>query len=227
MSNICSDIALADVAGPMKVLLDKLSGKNGASWLEAVKLALRMQPQTLIQLIKEAALKLWMMLIVGGDTKEQLLSKFKEATYKVKDGTKTGMKASDWALDIAGKPECTFPTEKEEGVEFVKGSLHDLFGLDENTETQVFLNEEFLAQHGLELCKPSDAFYLRLAYNDQPLDEWIRVGMKPIIDSDRDPDVFRLGHDSLGMWLRANCAYPGLQWDPDRLWIFRRKITKP
>jgi hypothetical protein len=227
MSTTCSDIALADVAGPMKDLLDKLSGENGASWLEAVKLVLRTQPHLLIAKLKELALKLWKKLSVGGNTKDEILEKFKTAIYKVGNEDKVGIQASDWARDIASKPECVFPTEVEDGVEFVMGSLGDLFGFKKNVETQVFLNEAFLAKHDLEFCKPSDAFYLRLSYTDQPLDEWIRVGMKPIVGSDRFPSVFRLGHDSGGVWLSASYAYPDNQWYPDGLWFFRRKITKP
>ena len=227
MSTTCSDIALVDVAGPMKDLLDKLSGENGASWLEAVKLVLRTQPHLLIAKLKELALKLWKKLSVGGNTKDEILEKFKTAIYKVGNEDKVGIQASDWARDIASKPECVFPTEVEDGVEFVMGSLGDLFGFKKNVETQVFLNEAFLAKHDLEFCKPSDAFYLRLSYTDQPLDEWIRVGMKPIVDSDRNPNVFNLEHDSNGMWLNADYADPDCQWGPGCLWIFRRKITKP
>jgi hypothetical protein len=227
MSTTCSDIALADVAGPMKDLLDKLSGENGASWLEAVKLVLRTQPHLLIAKLKELALKLWKKLSVGGNTKDEILEKFKTAIYKVGNEDKVGIQASDWARDIASKPECVFPTEVEDGVEFVMGSLGDLFGFKKNVETQVFLNEAFLAKHDLEFCKPSDAFYLRLSYTDQPLDEWIRVGMKPIVVSDRGPFVFNLERDSSGMWLLASCAFPVDQWYPDCLWFFRRKITKP
>ncbi|MDQ5912336.1 MAG: hypothetical protein QG568_551 [Patescibacteria group bacterium] len=227
MSTTCSDIALADVAGPMKDLLDKLSGENGASWLEAVKLVLRTQPHLLIAKLKELALKLWKKLPVGGNTKDELLEKFKTATYRVGNEDKVGIQASDWARDIASKPECVFPTEVEDGVEFVMGSLGDLFGFKKNTETQFFLNEDFLAKHNLEFCKPSDAFYLRLNYTDQPLDEWIRVGMKPIIDSGRDPNVFSLEHGSRGVWLSADYAYPVYQWFPDNLWVFRRKVAKP
>lgn len=42
------------------------------------------------------------------------------------------------------------------------------------------------------------------------------------IDSDRNPNVFNLEHDSNGMWLNANYANPDNQWNPDNLWIFRR-----
>lgn len=224
--NTCSDVALADVAGPMKDLLDKLSGENGASWLEVVKLALRTQPHLLIAKLKEIAFKLWKKISVGGNTKDELLEKFKTATYKVGSEDKVGIQASDWARDIASKPECVFQTEVEEGVEFVMGSLGDLFGFKKNTKTRVFLNEAFLAKHNLEFCKPSDAFYFRLNYTDQPLDEWFRVGMKPIVDSARRPGVFGLGHDSDGVWLSAYYANPDFQWPPDYLWFFRRKITK-
>lgn len=223
--NTCSDIALADVAGPMKDMLDKLSGTDGASWLEAIKLTLRTDPRLLIKRLKEGFLKLWKTLTAGGNTKDELLAKFAEA--KLPSGA-TGIKIGDWASDIAGKTACDFPKEKEDGVEFVMGSLRDLFGFPKDTKTEVFLNEAFLAKHGLELCKPSDAFYIRLTYLDQPLDEWVRVGMKPITDSSGNPSVFRLAHNSSGMWLDALYADPDRQWDPGCVWVFRlRKIAQP
>lgn len=223
--NTCSDVALADVAGPMKDLLDKLSGENGATWLEAVKLVLRTQPNLLITKLKGSALKLWKKLSIGGQSPVGLLKKFETAIYRVGNEDKVGIHATDWARDIASKAECVFQAEVEDGVEFVMGSLGDLFGFKKDTETQVFLNEAFLAKHDLEFCKPCDAFYLRLAYTDQPLNEWIRVGMKTIIDSDRNPRVFGLGHNSDGMLLRAYYIDPDGQWGRDRLWIFRRKKT--
>lgn len=109
MSTPCSDIALADAAGPMKDMLDKLSGENGNSWLVAWKLFLRMQPHALIAKLKEISFKLWKTLAVGGSTKDELLVKFAEA--KLPSGA-TGIQASDWARDIAGKIKARFQSRK-------------------------------------------------------------------------------------------------------------------
>ena len=219
--------ALELISGPLNNILDQLAGEKNELWLQILQLMSRMSPEKILSALKASVLKLWKKLSVGGNTKGELLEKFKTAIYKVAGGEKTGIQASEWARDIASKSECAFPADMEEDVEFVMGSLGDLFGFKKNAETQVFLDETFLAKYDLEPCKPSDAFYLRLAYLEQPLDEWVRVGMKLIIDSDRHPLVFRLGHRSDGLWLRAHYAYPGNQWNPGLLWIFRRKIAKP
>jgi hypothetical protein len=227
MHNIMLSSALELISGPLKNILDQLAGEKNELWVEILKLTSRMTPENILRALKNASLKLWKKLSVGGNTKDELLEKFKTATYRVGKEDKVGIQANDWARDIASKAECIFPTEVEEDVEFVMGSLGDLFGFNRNAKTQVFLNEAFLAKYDLELCKPSDAFYLRLAYTDQPLDEWIRVGMKPIIGSDRNPRVFRLVHDSRGVWLFAADAFPARQWNPAHLWLFRRKVAKP
>lgn len=174
-----------------------------------------------------SSLKLNTRLAVGGNTKEELLEKLKTANYRVGGSEKVGIQVGDRAHEIAGKPECTFPIEKEEGVEFVKGAIIDLFGFVRLTETQVFLNEAFLAERDLEFCMPSDAFYFRLDYTCQPFGEGARMGMKPIAVSGSDPSVFYLVHRGGGLWLLTDDARPRIQAGPYHHWIFRRrKVTR-
>ena len=40
-------------------------------------------------------------------------------------------------------------------------------------------------------------------------------------DSDDDPDVFRLGRNGDGLWLRGFWAAPGSEWNPDNKFVFR------
>ena len=229
MSTTCSDIALADVAGPIKDMLDKLSGEDGADWLEAVKFTLRVQPHLIIMKLKELVrAKTWKKYTIGGYTKEQLLERFKSRMYG--SGTSThgvGIVTSDWDCSIAGSDENTFPIEKKEAVEFVKGRLSDLFDFWYNMETRTFLDEEFLTRRGLQFCRPCDAFYLRLKYINQPIGERVCVGMKPVIAPNADPRIFALCHNrqtgaSVGLGLGSYYADSECKWPPDSVWVFRR-----
>lgn len=218
--------ALGLISGPLKNILDQLGGAKNELWLEIYQLMSRMSPENILAALKGAAIKLTKKMSVGGYTLHELLENFKIATYKVGDEEKVEFQASEFARDIASKEECTFPTEVEEGVEFVVGSLGDLFRFKNRTEAQAFLSEAFLKKRGLELCKPSDALYLRLAYTDQPSDEKLHVAMKPILGFDGIPRVFSLVHDSHVMQLYAYNADSDDKWNLDSLWIFRRKIAK-
>jgi len=50
-----------------------------------------------------------------------------------------------------------------------------------------------------------------LKYRNQPLNEWIYMGMKQITDSDGSPFVFELVRDDGGLWLDALWAGPGIK----------------
>lgn len=224
--NMLSD-ALKSIFGPLKNILDQCAGEKHELWKEILRLMSRMSPEKIHKALTEAeSNKLWKRKVtVGGNTKYELLEKFNTMTYKVGNEDRVGIQVSEWAHDIANKPECVFSTEVEDGVEFVVGSLGGLFGFKKGTKARVFLDEAFLAKHDLEFCKPGDAFYIRINYTDQPLDEQVNVGMEPIIGSDHRPAVFKLLHDPTGVWLHANYHRPDSQWTPDNLWIFRR-MTK-
>ena len=68
---------------------------------------------------------------------------------------------------------------------------------------------------GLELCPPDLGPNYRLLYKDQPMDEWVSIGMKPIADSGGDPRVFDLGHFAYGLQLHDYWANPVLRWYPE------------
>lgn len=73
---------------------------------------------------------------------------------------------------------------------------------------------------GLELCLPEVGPRLRLAYNDQPLDERLYVAMKPIESSDGEPRIFVLEHSAKGLSLDAARARPDDRWPPSDVFIF-------
>ncbi len=66
---------------------------------------------------------------------------------------------------------------------------------------------------GLQLCPAEVGPRLRLQYQDQPLNEWLRIAMEPIIDSDGDLGLFRVGRfDRGGPCLNGDSAFPRYFW---------------
>jgi len=131
-----------------------------------------------------------------------------------------GCSIGDWANDILGKPAFTVASQ-EDSIDLVVLTTAQLTG-DNNggTTEEVFAGA---ARFGLDKCSPEDGPQLRLQYPDQPLGEWLRIGMDPIADSDGNLIVFRVAHDVVGLWLDASCADPDNHWRGGNRWVFRRR----
>jgi hypothetical protein len=60
---------------------------------------------------------------------------------------------------------------------------------------------------GLKPCRPEVGPQYRLSYQDQPIGEWHRFAMEPIMDEDDRPQIWRVGHEKegknreVGLWL--------------------------
>lgn len=152
-------------------------------------------------------------------------------TIKVGSGSKTadefrmalkdvGCKTSEWANNILGKPAFTMASQ-EADVELVAVATAQLTGKsDGGTTTEVFAGA---ARLGLDKCAPDDGPELRRQYLDQPLGEWLRMGMEPIAGSDGCLRMFRVAHYDDGLWLFADYADPGICWGGGDVWVFRRR----
>ena len=68
---------------------------------------------------------------------------------------------------------------------------------------------------GYELCPAEVGLALRLAYEDQPLGEWLHIAMEPLPDSDDDLGVFGLGRGARGLYLSSDYGSPGALYGPD------------
>ena len=79
---------------------------------------------------------------------------------------------------------------------------------------------------GLELCPAEVGPNYRLKYQDQPLNEWIYIGMKQIAGRVGGPDVFRLGRGEDGLWLSVGWAGPDGGWDPAGGFVFVSRSAK-
>jgi len=65
-----------------------------------------------------------------------------------------------------------------------------------------------------------------LKYRNQPLNEWIYMGMKQITDSDGSPFVFELVRDDGGLWLDGRWTKPGHEWSPGDGFVFRLRKSE-
>jgi hypothetical protein len=72
---------------------------------------------------------------------------------------------------------------------------------------------------GLNLCPAEVGPRLRLAYKDQSKDDWINVGMVPIIDSDGRPIIFSIIEED-GLYLHSNYNSEVQVYNINRLFVF-------
>jgi len=148
---------------------------------------------------------------IGGKSKEQLIAEMESS----------GISISDYAKSMMENPDFTVGANKEE-AKLVRLAVADLGFKTSATTDQVFERAQAL---GLELCPPDTGPNYRLKYKDQPLGEYVRIGMKQITDSAGYPDVFRLHRDDDGLWLDSSWARPDDTWHPDSEFVVRfRKV---
>ncbi|MDO8574599.1 MAG: hypothetical protein Q7R86_03140 [bacterium] len=145
---------------------------------------------------------------IGGKTAEQLINEMETA----------GINISGYAKDMLKSPEFT-PDKNSEEATLIRLTVADL-GFTGYTRTdQIYKRAEEL---GLELCPAEVGPHYRLKYQNQPLNEWIYVGMKQIGDSSGDPHVFELERRGDGLWLGDGWAFPTNKWLLGHGFVFRK-----
>lgn len=134
----------------------------------------------------------------------------------------SGMRTTEYSEFMLHSPEFTALPEPEE-INLIRLKVRD-FGFDSYATTeQLYKRAEEL---GLELCPAEVGPQYRLAHKDQPMNEWIYVGMKPITSQDGDPGVFYVARGPAGLWLGNDWARPDDEWGADDEFMFRlRKKT--
>ncbi len=73
---------------------------------------------------------------------------------------------------------------------------------------------------GLELCPAEVGPALRLAYQDQPYGEWLRIAMEPISDSGDFLEVFGVDRGGDERWLHGSYVDPDYFWGAGGRWVF-------
>ncbi len=101
-----------------------------------------------------------------------------------------------------------------EQMNLIRLTVADLGFPDGATTEQILARAVAL---GLDLCPPEVGPYYRLQYTDQPMNEWVRIGMKPIPDRGDSGRVFSVERS----WLDDVWANPGDHWRAVNLFLFR------
>lgn len=185
--------------GQMNAIVKKLGGEEGALRF--------LRGELLVSAAVPPTYAVWKTITLGT---HKDLKALKAALKSAK------CKVSDYANDLLGKPAFTLASEPTE-VDLVVRSVKEL-GFEGNaTYAQICAKAVEL---GLELCPAEVGPALRLAYNDQPRDEWLRIAMEAITGSGGDRRIFDVGHDGDGLWLDWNGGHPGSVWDPDFRFVF-------
>ena len=187
--------------GQIEAIVNKLGG------MEGVKRFLSGE-----SVIKEAESKFDVWKTINLGTGLKTAEDFRRA---LRDGE---FRLSDWASDILGKTAFTSATEESE-VDLVKITVAELGFRKGARRDQIY---ERAKQLGLELCPPEVGPQLRLQYKDQPKDEWVLIGMEPIVDSDGRLLVFLVGRHDSELWLSSDGGFPGGFWGADDRWVFCR-----
>lgn len=135
-----------------------------------------------------------------------------------------GMYLYDWAKDIMNKSDFV-PSQTKKPLELVVLSVANLGFKSGATRQEIY---DKALELGLEICPPDVGPEFRLQYQNQPKGEWLLMGMKPIVDADGYPNVFRVERDDDSRaCLDADDGKPTKLWNPVNEWVFaRRPSTK-
>ena len=107
-----------------------------------------------------------------------------------------------------------------EQVDMIRLTVADLGFPNGATKEQIYKRKEEL---GLDLCPAEVGPNYRLQYADQPIGEYVYVGMEPILGTGGDPRVFSVGRGGGGSWLGSGWARPGSQFSSGLLFLFRSR----
>jgi hypothetical protein len=163
--------ALPEAQGLLKELEKTLAGKNGFTWLGALKKFMRQETPLWTPPIDWKVLKTFT--ITNGV--------FKSAYDVEKTLGRSNMEIFGRSLEMTKK--LNFGKFKPYPVDIVMVSITDLgFGEDQEISFKEIVNTA--KRKGLEECTPYDAFGIRLAYKEEPpqerSDEYHVVVMRPI-----------------------------------------------
>jgi hypothetical protein len=145
---------------------------------------------------------------IGGKSPKELLSELKRAEINI----------SLYAEDMIKSKDFTVRKETEDVI-LVRLKVRDL-GINKQYPTTDDIYKR-IEELGLELCPVEVGPNYRLKYQNQPLGEWLLIGMKQIADRDGYPSVFKLERLEDGLWLYDHWAYPRDEWHPSHEIAFR------
>ena len=144
---------------------------------------------------------------VGGKSAKELTSAMEAENINI----------GSYAQSMLDNKKEFIPTQEKEALTLIRLTVADLGFRTGATTDQIYERAQEL---GLDLCPADAGPHYRLQYQNQPLGEWIYMGMKQITDSGGRPSVFRLEHDDDGLWLYGDWAGPNREWYSDDKFVF-------
>ncbi|MBI2473187.1 hypothetical protein HYV70_01375 [Candidatus Uhrbacteria bacterium] len=160
---------------------------------------------------------------IGGKDERELKELLEGNWYEIYSYTKSMMEHEDFkrSLREADPKQPDWKKWKLKSLEeakLVRLRVEDLGFSSGATTDQIYARAEEL---GLELCPPEVGPQFRLQYVNQPMNEYVYVGMKQISDSDGSRRVFSVGRGDGGSWLNGNWALPTDRWAANNQFVFR------
>jgi hypothetical protein len=148
---------------------------------------------------------------IGGKDAEKLIEEMQEENIDISEYAMSMLKSKDFAV-----------LEENEDAILIRLKVRDL-GISHPTTDNIYKR---IKELGLELCPADVGPHLRLQYQNQPMGEWVWIGMKQIFDRDGCQSVFVLIRFESGLWLNVNWSEPTLEWSPEGEIVFRlRKLS--
>lgn len=159
----------------------------------------------------KATFPTWKTVTIGTfRTTDDLVSQLKRANART----------TDWSMDVITH---IAPHQSEAKVELVRLTLADLGFSSAPTWVEILAAAN---QAGLDPVPEEIGPQLVLKYKDQPVGEWLWIGMRPIMDSVGDPSIFYLVGVGNGGTLDADHAGPNSHFNSlSGLWVFSRKAN--
>ncbi|OGC67923.1 hypothetical protein A2450_01855 [candidate division WWE3 bacterium RIFOXYC2_FULL_40_11] len=193
-------LTLSDVQRLLTILLGKLAGPDGGSWLRALSKFLRKEnPWEKPEIFKVIE-----------------LGTFEDAKALRTALEQAGISIGTWASDILDKVK---PAKAKKTVKLVVLSVGELGFPEDATATYTDICKAACAQ-GLDLCEAEVGPQLRLQYLDQPEGEALVVAMPPLVASDGDLLVSLVKRDGGEYRLNASYIFSGNRWSNSVRFVF-------
>ncbi|MBI4123031.1 MAG: hypothetical protein HY458_01550 [Parcubacteria group bacterium] len=204
----------------LRSLPDDLDPTTAQGWIENQESLRRILHESLVPpeavsgfRVTERDFPVWKTLKLGIELKtaDDFRRALRGASYRI----------GDWADALLGQPAFTAAAEETE-LDLVVVSVAELGFRNGAKRSDIYARVQEL---GLELCPAEVGPQLRLQYKDQPMGEWLLIGMEPIADSDSDGflGVFGVARREDGLWLRGDDGDPDGFWGGVFRWVFVRR----
>lgn len=160
--------------------------------------------------------------VIGTKDRKELLEAMKKQGINISSYAQEMIESPDFMPTQSGLSgiQRLFKGERSpitETVDIVRLKVRDFGFTNYPTTTELFAKAE---EFGLELCPAEVGPQYRLQQTDQPMGDWFYIGMKPLVASGH-PRVFRLEHNSNGLWLNLSWASPDYHWPLALEFVFR------